>query len=135
MKKLLVKASLMVGSVLMLGVAANAQMQYRAEIPFDFQAAGTVFTAGAYSVGQVASGGPALVLRDRKSGKSRLLGHATLGGDRWQNNGKLIFIKVEDRYTLSEIVTPSFAMKLKGTSTDVRMAKDRKPKQENVAVK
>ncbi len=135
MKKLLVKASLMVGSVLMLGVAANAQMQYRAEIPFDFQAAGKVFTAGGYSVGQVSSGGAALVIRDRKSGRLTLLGHANLGGDGWRNTGKLIFIKADDRYTLTEIVTPSFAMKLKGTSTNVKMASDRKPKQENVAVK
>src|SRR5262245_2415442 len=122
MKKLLVKAGLMVGSLLIFGIAANAQTQYRAEIPFDFEVAGNVLTAGEYSVGNISPGGTALIIRNRKTGKSRMLGSANMGAPSWNGStGKFVFIKADGRYTLSEVVTPSFAMKLRGTSTNVKM--------------
>ena len=133
MKKLVVKAGLMVGSLLILGVAANAQTQYRAEIPWDFNAAGAAFAAGSYTVGQVGPSGPALILRNRKSGKARLLGHKNMGAN-WEGNGKLIFLKADGVYTLSEVQTPSFAIKMRKTKTDVRMASGSAAKLETVAI-
>jgi len=122
MKKLLVKAGLMVGSLLIFGMAANAQNQYRAEIPFDFHAAGKAYTAGGYSVDRIGSDGSAWLIRERKTGKARLLGTAMPSDAGRDGSGKLIFLKSDGQYTLSEIVTPSFAMKLKKTKTDVRVA-------------
>ena len=124
----------MMSSLLIFGIAANAQDQYRAEIPFDFQAAGVTHKAGEYSVGRISPATPVLVIRNRKSTKSIMLGHANLGGVSRDANGKLIFLKADGRYTLSEIKTPSFAMKLRKTKTDVRMAGGSTPKMETVAI-
>ena len=134
MKKLLVNAGLTVTSLLIFGVAANAQIQYRADIPFDFEVAGKAWTAGAYSLGQISSGGPALVIRDRKTGKSRVLGQSMPRSENRDSHGKLIFLKADGVYTLSQIVTPSFEMKLKKTKTDVTMAGGSAAKKETVAI-
>ena len=134
MKKLLIQAGLTVSSLLIFGVAANAQVQYRAEIPFDFNAAGKAYTAGGYSVGQISSGGSALVIRERKTGKARVLGQAMPNGSSRDWHGKLIFLKADGVYTLSQIITPSFEMKLKKTKTDVRMAGSSAAKMETVAI-
>ena len=134
MKKLLVNAGLTVTSLLIFGVAANAQIQYRADIPFDFEVAGKAWTAGAYSLGQISSGGPALVIRDRKTGKSRVLGQSMPRSESRDSHGKLIFLKADGVYTLSQIVTPSFEMKLKKTKTDVTMAGGSAAKKETVAI-
>jgi len=134
MKKLLVNAGLTVTSLLIFGVAANAQIQYRADIPFDFEVAGKAWTAGAYSLGQISSGGPALVIRDRKTGKSRVLGQSMPRSENRDSHGKLIFLKADGVYTLSQIVTPSFEMKLKKTKTEVTMAGGSPAKMETVAI-
>jgi hypothetical protein len=133
MKKQLIQAGLTVSSLLIFGIAANAQSQYRADIPFDFEAAGKAWTAGVYSVGQISSGGPALVIRDRKTGKSKVLGQSMPRSESRDSHGKLIFLKADGVYTLSQIVTPSFEMKLRKTKTDVRMAGS-SAKKETVAI-
>jgi hypothetical protein len=134
MKKQLIQVGLTVSSLLIFGIAANAQTQYRADIPFDFQAAGKVWSAGAYSLGQISSGGPALVIRDRKTGKSKVLGQSMPRNESRDSHGQLVFLKADGVYTLSQIVTPSFEMKLKKTTTDVRMASSSAVKKETVAV-
>jgi len=134
MKKQLIQVGLTVSSLLIFGIAANAQSQYRADIPFDFEAAGKAWTAGVYSVGQISSGGPALVIRDRKTGKSKVLGQSMPRSESRDSHGKLIFLKADGVYTLSQIVTPSFEMKLRKTKTDVRMAGSSSAKKETVAI-
>lgn len=134
MKKLLIKAGLTVTSLLIFGIAANAQIQYRAEIPFDFNAAGKAHTAGDYVLGAMSSNSPVVAIRNRKSNKLSLLGQAMGGTDRWDNKGKLIFLKADGVYTLSQIETPSFVMKLKKTKTDVRVAASSAAKMETVAI-
>ena len=138
MKRLLLQTCLMVGSVLILGAAANAQIsqQYRADIPFDFSAAGSTWTAGKYKVLPV---GPhssigALAILDVKKGKMKLLGQATLGRENRDRSSKLVFVKRDGRYTLSEIVTPTFAIKMKGTETSVRVAGRQAADLETVAI-
>jgi hypothetical protein len=138
MKKLLVHAGLMIGSVLILGAAANAQLsqQYRAEIPFDFHAAGAEFSAGQYKLVPVGtiSTRSTLAILDVKNSKMRLLGQSMPGKENRDGNGKLIFIKADGRYTLSEVVTPNYEIKMKGTKTDVRVAGGPATKLETVAI-
>ncbi len=135
MKSLLVKAGVLAGLMLMLGIAGNAQssQQYRAQIPFDFQVKGVSYTAGAFSVGPVTNSG-ALAILDRKSGKMQVLGITQLGGERSADTSKLIFVKANGSYTLSRIVTPTFEFKMKATWADARMAKNASEKKETVAV-
>lgn len=138
MKSLLLKAGIMAGLMLMLSVAGNAQLsqQYRAQVPFDFQAKGVSYSAGEYSLGPMStnSSSGAVAIRNRKSGKMRVIGQTQLGGDARAETGKLIFVKANGIYTLSQIVTPTFELKMKATSTDVRIAKNRPEKRETVAV-
>src|SRR5262245_62161476 len=123
MKRLIALGSLMVGSVLILGVSANAQIfqQYRAEIPFDFQAGGATYSAGEYRLVPLRtdSAQSALRLQDVKNRKSRMLGPVVLGSISWEVKGKLIFVKADGLYTLSEVVTPTFAMKMKSAERSV----------------
>lgn len=124
MKRIIVQAGLMAVGVLVLAIGAHAQVsqQYRAEIPFDFEAAGKQNAAGKYTVGPVSavSEGP-IAIRSLDSGKSRMLGVNTLGGTgNWDKPGTLTFIKVNGRYYLSAIKTATFGMKIKRTRTAVR---------------
>ena len=110
MKKLLVHTFLLVGSTFALGVAASAQSNYRVDIPFDFQAAGVQYKAGEYAIGpfNATSSVTALAIRDVDSGKTRLLGTTALTGDGRKHKAKMVFVKTDENYTLSEIVTPRF---------------------------
>ena len=98
------------------GVKAQANQQYRADIPFSFDANGRHYAAGEYTVGPLSQisipGG--IALRERKSGNARVLGVTSTQGDNdWDKSGKLTFIKDNGRYTLSQISTATFAMKMK----------------------
>jgi hypothetical protein len=99
-----------------LGVTAQASQQYRADIPFSFEANGRHYAAGEYAVGplsQVSSPG-GIALRNLDTGKARLLGVTSNHGDNnWDNPGRLTFLKVDGRYTLSQISTATFKMKMK----------------------
>lgn len=98
------------------GVNAQASQQYRADIPFSFDANGKHYEAGAYLVGPVSqiSNPGAIVIRNRKSGDAALLGiNAIHGDDNWDNPGRLTFLKADGRYTLSQVSTATFKMKMK----------------------
>ena len=123
MKRIIVKTSLMAVGVLVLAIGAHAQLsqQYRAQIPFDFVAAGKTHAAGKYTVGPISDSNSPVAIRNLASGKSRMLGINTLGGSNdWNKPGKLTFLKVNGAYHLSAISTPTFGMKLKRTRTEVR---------------
>lgn len=140
MKISLIRTCLMVGSILIMGVVANAQVsqQYRAEVPVDFHANGKAYAAGDYSIGPLGthSSQGALALLEKKTGKMRIIGlaSASLGVGPSEEKGKLVFLKSGDRYTLSEVITPTFGMKMKRTTTDVRIAKNRAAKPETAAI-
>ena len=138
MKRLLVIGSLMVGSVLILGVSANAQIfqQYRAEIPFDFQSGGATYSQGEYRLVPLRADSTqsALRLQDVKNGTSRMLGPVMLGPIDREVKAKLIFVKADAQYTLSEIVTPTFAIKMKSVGTSVRVAGKPAANLETVAI-
>lgn len=139
MKSLFVKAGIMAGLMLMLSIAGNAQLsqQYRAEIPFDFQVKNVSYNAGVYSVGPVATatGSGALAILDRKSGKKQIVGMAWFGGNESAETGKLVFLKANGHYALSQIVTPTFEMKVKiATGASVRISQNDTRKTETVAV-
>jgi hypothetical protein len=98
------------------GVNAQVSQQYRADIPFSFDANGRHYQAGEYVVGslsQVSTPG-AIAIRDLRSGNARVLGIISTQGDgNWNQPGRLNFVKEDGRYTLSQISTATFAMKMK----------------------
>ena len=104
----------MIGLLVMavvIGANAQASQQYRAEVPFDFEAGGKQYAAGKYSVGPLSG---AIAIRSLETGNMRLLGVSALAGTNdWINPGTLDFHKVNGRYTLSRISTPTFQMEMK----------------------
>lgn len=114
MKRAIIRSSGMVLVVLAVAIGINAQssQQYRAEIPFSFEAKGQHHSAGVYRVGEIGSG--AIGLLNLKSGKMRILSVTTQPGNNNGNNrGTVTFLRTNGRYLLSEISTPSFRMKMK----------------------
>lgn len=123
MKRIIVQTSLMAVGVLVLAIGAQAQIsqQYRAQIPFDFEAGGKMNAAGKYSLGPIASSDSPITLRSLATGHSRVLGVNSRGGSsNWDKPGKLVFLKANGIYRLSEVSTATFSMKVKRTRTDVR---------------
>ena len=115
----IVKQITMIGLFMLavtVGVNAQANHQYRADIPFSFDANGRHYEAGEYAVGslsQVSTPG-AIAIRDLRSGNARVLGVISVQGEStWNKPGKLTFVKEDGRYTLSQISTATFAMKMK----------------------
>lgn len=139
MKGLISKMFLLAGAMLTLGLAANAQMsqQYRGTIPFDFEAGGKQFSAGDYTIGPRSSHGSVgvLAIQERK-GKRKMasLGLALLNSTLSTAPGKLVFAKRNGQYALSEIKTPTFAANMKGTWTDVKIARKNAPAEETVSI-
>ena len=136
MNRIIIQASAMVLLVLAISVGAKAQSdQYRAEIPFSFEAAGKHYEAGKYSVGplsQVSSPG-GIAIRDLQNGNARMLGVNSVQGDnKWDKPGTLSFLKVGGQYRLSQISTPTFKMKMKGQADKNSEVAQRTPSASNI---
>lgn len=105
--------------VVTIGVKAQAT-QYRAEVPFSFDANGKHYAAGQYSVGpmsQVSAPG-AIAIQNLKNGNAAILGINSLHGDaNWDKPGQLTFVKENGRYTLRDISTATFTMKMKASKS------------------
>jgi hypothetical protein len=118
MNRIIKQVSLIGLFMLAVTVGTNAQgsQQYRADIPFSFEVNGKQHAAGEYIVGslsQVSAPG-AIALRNLETGKAQVLGVNSHQGDNsWDNPGRLTFLKVDGRYTLSQISTATFRMKMK----------------------
>jgi len=103
-----------------IGVNAQLNQQYRAEVPFSFEANGKHYAAGQYSVGPLSqmSAPGAIALRNIGSGKAAVLGINSLDGDNdWDKPGRLTFVKDNGRYILKNIATATFTMKMKGSKS------------------
>lgn len=113
-----------------IGVSAQADQQYRAEIPFSFEAAGKHYEAGKYSVGPLsqASTPGGIAIRNVQNGEARVLGVNSVQGDNnWDKAGKLTFLKINGQYRLSQISTPTFGMKMKSKRSDLAQAGATRP--------
>ena len=104
-----------------IGVDAQSDQQYRAQIPFDFEAAGKHYAAGEYTVGPVSK---SIAIRDLQTGSTRLLGpNVQAGTGNWDMPGTLSFQKIGDRYTLIQIKTPTFKRDVKVSKARAELAK------------
>ncbi len=104
-----------------IGVDAQSGQQYRAQIPFDFDAAGKHYAAGDYTVGPVSN---SIAIRDLQTGSMRLLGpNVQAGTNDWDMPGTLSFQNIGDRYTLIRIRTATFKKDVKVSKTRGELAK------------
>ena len=103
-----------------IGVNAQANSQYRAEVPFSFEANGKHYAAGQYAVGPLSqmSVPGAIAITNVGNGKAAILGINSLQGDvNWNKPGQLTFVKENGRYTLRDISTATFSMKMKASKS------------------
>ena len=121
MRNLIARVIILVATAAALGLHVNAQsgQQYRAQVPFDFTAAGRSYTAGNYSIGQLsaANDAGAISLLDRKTGKMRIIGMSR--GRSEGDTGKLVFAKNGTHYELIGVSTPSFRLKMNQPKREV----------------
>ena len=114
MKNIFARVIILAAAAAAFGLQAQAQsdQHYRANVPFDFTAAGRSYTAGSYSVGRLSqiSEGGAIMLVDRQTGHAKVIGMS-----RSSTNGraKLVFVKNGLSYALKEVITPNFGVKMK----------------------
>ena len=136
MNRIIKQASVIGLLVLAFAMAANAQVsqQYRANIPFDFEAGGKHYEAGKYSVGPL-SGSSSIAIRNIEKGDMRLLGANSLGGTNdWDNPGTLTFRKVNGQYRLNQITTATFQMELRPSKKERVLARNSSSATEVVAI-
>ena len=137
MNRIIMQAGFIVLCVFAVSLGVNAQtaQQYRAEIPFNFDAAGKHYTAGQYTVGPLSSeNGSAVVIRDLQKRRASVLGANTLSGNNdWDKPGTLTFVKINGQYRLSQISTATFSMKIKAPK--VLIAEATSPTPEVVAIR
>ena len=114
MKKLITAIGTLVLSALAALPSAAQPPDYVAEIPFDFRVGGTDFKAGSYSILTMSVGGNAgpIVLRSRDGSTQRLMSNYFPGSRKRSSVGKITFVSVAGVYTLRDVITPSFEVKL-----------------------
>ncbi len=139
MKKTLMQICLAVGLVTGLIISAQAQMrtQYRAHVPFDFKVGGQSFQAGDYVLGLTnpSSNNQALTIREMNSGEAKIIMMIPKENNERLNVSKLVFNRYDDRYYLSEMITPTLGAEFRKTKNEVMIAEKQKSKSETVAVK
>jgi hypothetical protein len=119
------KNAIIIGMVLLLtaavvSVQAQISHRYQAEIPFDFSANGSQLKAGSYSVGLLnisADLGP-LMIQSRDGRVHRVLSISPRGSISHTDEGKLVFLKTGNFYTLTKVLTPRYGAKVKVKKTD-----------------
>ena len=114
MKNIFARVIILAAAAAAFGLQAQAQsdQHYRANVPFDFTAAGRSYTAGSYSVGRLSqiSEGGAIMLVDRQTGHAKVIG---MSRSSTSGTAKLVFVKNGLRYALKEVIAPNFGVKMK----------------------
>ena len=134
MKNILRVGLLAVGLLAGLSISGNGQVnrQYAAHIPFDFKVGNKVLKAGDYRVTPLTgvTNERTIALQNRSTGKTTLIGQASIGSQGMNTGGKLTFIGNNDEWLLSEVNTPGFALKVKLRSAERdNIASAKKPKE------
>lgn len=135
MKKTLLQICSVVGLVILAAVvSAQAQTQYRANVPFDFQVGQKNYRAGEYFVGLLGqdSQSKIIVIRDATGRNSYAI--APTISDSKPETAILVFNRYADRYFLAEINAPSFNAELSKSKSEAKLAGGDKPQKETVAM-
>ncbi|MGB7070777.1 MAG: hypothetical protein WBD22_14885 [Pyrinomonadaceae bacterium] len=123
MKKSLLTLCFAATIALIMAASAQAQMstEYRAQIPFDFTAGKSTHTSGDYTIGFVNPGSslPALAIRNRETGKTKVLAIVNRSAEPTANSATMSFLRDGNQYTLLGLQSPMFDVKFKRTKTDV----------------
>ena len=137
MKKRAIKFCSLIGLLFGLMISAQAQAQYRVEIPFDFNVGGSTFQSGVYMIGLTGIEGnkDILTIREMKTGKAKMFRTNPKTDVKSMEASKIVFNRYEDRYFLAEMITPTINTEFYMTKTEKRFAKLQKPRLEEVAIK
>jgi hypothetical protein len=139
MKKTIMQIGSLVGLVMVLMVAAQAQIatKYRAHIPFDFSVGKLNLEAGDYVIELTNSSSSTqiLTIRNVKSGQAKVVLVTPEANDERLDVSKLVFNRYENQYFLAEMITPTLGAEFARAKTEVKLAKTQRSKQETVALK
>jgi len=127
MKNILRIGLLAVGMLWVLGATGNAQVsrQYSVHVPFDFVVGDKLMKSGDYLIAPVSgtTNQRAILLEDRDSGRANVIGQAAIASSNSIKKGRMVFAKQDDRWTLSEITTNGFELRLKTRPDTSALAK------------
>jgi len=130
MKRIRIRMLFLTLTIVIAGMAAvssyGQSTNYRGTVAFDFTARGKKMKAGDYNLRAIGGG---LVMQQRNGKSAVILGIAANRSSNTSDKGKIIFVRNGDSYTLTEIATPAYNLKLKHTETSVNVAmSNSKPK-------
>lgn len=137
MKKAALQICTTVGLIILIAVvSAQAQTQYRVQIPFDFNIGQKSYRSGEYSVGLLsqAADQKVIVIRDAKGRNSYAVMPTRAESGARVDAAKLIFNRYEDQYFLAEITAPAFNAELFKSKMEERIGKNQKVRREQVAL-
>jgi hypothetical protein len=139
MKRKIIQMGSLIGLLIGLTFAAQAQLgvQYRAQIPFDFNVGNKTFAAGDYIIGVTdkTSGQGSLTIRAAKGGAAKVIMVIPKQTDARRAAARLVFNRYENQYFLTEMITPTLGAEFQKTKIEDRFARERKPKRETVTMK
>jgi hypothetical protein len=122
--------------ILMAIVSAQAQIKYRAHIPFDFTIGQKSYEAGDYLIGSINpyTANNIIAIQDAKARNSNFI--MTTNGKDYSKveMTKLIFNRYETQYFLAGISTPSFIVELSKSKAEKKLARNQKVQREIVAL-
>src|SRR5687767_11304910 len=117
--------------ILMAGISAEAQNQYRAYIPFNFTIDQKSYEAGNYVI-EANSATNAIVVRDAKASRSHIIMITRRQDYSKVTGATLVFDLYDSQYSLSVIRTPSFAMRLSKSRTKEALARRNRAVQQKI---
>jgi hypothetical protein len=122
-------------SLAAVSVEAQSNMQYKAEIPFDFNIGNNTYKAGDYvlNIKNTLSTGAILEFR-KASGHTLRVMFAFPNGNRTSGRTKLFFDRSEDGYTLKKLIAPEFGLTINTDKNNKRVSKKSNAKSERVAL-
>jgi hypothetical protein len=115
-----------------IAVYAQTDVRGKAHIPFDFKIGKKNYQSGEYTLGWTTQG--VLMIQNRQNGKARVALMNPGNVSREPNVSKLVFERFNDQYFLAEIITPNGSTKFRKSKLEERLAKERRPLRETVAV-
>jgi hypothetical protein len=132
MKKLVQTLVLAVGVLWAFSASGNAQVsqQYTVHVPFDFNVGSKLMKSGDYTIAPLSgtTGQRALILRNRETGRAKVIGQAAITSSYSNEPGRMTFAKEDGQWILQEVISPGFELRLRRAKAyEGNVASNKKP--------
>lgn len=136
MKKKVIQICSLVGLLVGLMVSAQAQTQYRAHIPFDFNVGNRTLPTGDYVIELTSrsTSQNVLTILETKSGEAKIVQAIPKEANGMSEISKLVFNRYDNEYFLAQMITPTLSAEFRKTKVESRLVKTQKPNRETVTM-